>query len=74
MYVVGVCLSMFLVCFSVFLVCFSVCVFGVCFSVCFNVCFSVCFGKKMFRAQREENFFGVIVCFQCVVGMFLVCF
>ena len=69
MYVVGVCLSMFLVCFSVFLVCFSVCVWCV-FSVCFNVCFSVCFGKKMFRAQREEHFFSVIVCFQYVLSVF----
>ena len=50
----------------------------VCVLVCVLMCVSVCvLVKKMFRAQREENFFSVIVCFQyvyqCVFSVFLVC-
>ena len=49
-------------------------VFGV-FLVCVLMCVSVCvLVKKMFRAQREENFFSVIVCFQYVISVFSVCF
>ena len=53
---------MFLVCFSVFLMCFQ-CVF-------------CCVFRKnaLFRAQREENFFSVIVCFQYIFSVFSLCF
>ena len=61
---------------NMFLVCFY-CVFGMCFSVfnVFSVCFWCVFRKNaLFRAQREENVFSVIVCFQYVFSVFSVCF
>ena len=50
------------VCFSVFLMCFQ-CVF-------------CCVFRKnaLFRAQREEFFFSVIVCFQYIFSVFSLCF
>ena len=56
------------------LVCFW-CVFNVCVLMCFQYVFLCVFGKNvLFRAQREEQFLVFSVCFQCVFGMFLVCF
>ena len=50
---------MFLVCVCV---CFSV------FLMCFQCVFCCVFRKNaLFRAQREETFFSVIVCFWCVI-------
>ena len=55
-----------------FLLCFWY-VFSV-FNV-FSVCFWCVFRKNaLFRAQREENVFSVIVCFQYMFSVFSVCF
>ena len=48
------------------------------FLVCFNV-FSMCFWcvfrkNALFRAQREEHFFSVIVCFRYIFSVFSMCF
>ena len=50
-------------------VCFSV------FSMCFQSVFCCVFRKNaLFRAQREEKFFSVIVCFQYIFSVFSLCF
>ena len=43
--------------------------------MCFQCAFCCVFRKNaLFRAQREENFFSVIVCFQYIFSVFSVCF
>ena len=57
---------MFLVCVCV---CFSV------FLMCFQCVFCCVFRKNaLFRAQREEKNFSVIVCFQYIFSVFSLCF
>ena len=45
------------------------------FLMCFQCVFCCVFRRNaLFRAQREENFFSVIVCFQYIFSVFSLCF